>query len=29
VGKAFDVDVFDDVRRHIETPTVEVKFVVK
>ena len=29
VGKAFDVDVFEDVHRHIETPTVEVKFTVK
>ena len=29
VGKAFDVDVFEDVHRHIETPTVEVAFTVR
>jgi hypothetical protein len=29
VGKAFDVDVFEEVHRHLETPTVEVAFAVK
>lgn len=29
VGKAFDVDVFEDVQRHIHMPTIEVGFFVK
>jgi len=29
IGKVFDVDVFDQVQRRIETPTVEVGFAVK